>query len=98
MLTSWTDLRILAIDPAYQRRGLGSMLIKEGLAHVDKSGTDCLLTASAAGEGLYIKHGWEVVDEIVIDLDKANIGHGIVKPKVLLRRARTGSDGRSHET
>jgi len=82
-------MRILAVDPDYQRRGLGSMLIEAGLAHIDENGSDCLLTASAAGEGLYNKHGWETIDEIVIDLDKANAGHGITKPKCMLRNGRS---------
>lgn len=82
-------MRILVVDPNYQRRGIGSMLIEAGLAHIDENGSDSFLTATAAGEGLYIKHGWETIDEIVIDLDKCNAGHGIVKPKYMLRKGRT---------
>jgi len=66
------------------------MLIEAGLTHINGDGADCGLTASAAGEGLYIKHGWEKVDEIVVDLDKAKAGHGITRPKFMVRKARIG--------
>jgi ribosomal protein S18 acetylase RimI-like enzyme len=62
-----SDMGILGVRPKYQRRGLGTMLLAAELAHIDQEKAVCFILASAAGQGLYIKHGWVAMDEVVMD-------------------------------
>lgn len=63
-----TVLHLLAIDPTYQRRSLGAMLMRPGLGAVDKAGKKAYIEASPMGIGLYVKFEWVVVDELVLDM------------------------------
>ncbi|CAD6589779.1 MAG: hypothetical protein ASARMPREDX12_004027 [Alectoria sarmentosa] len=67
-------LHILAVDPFYQRLGLGSMLIRPGLADADRAGAQTYIEASPDGLPLYLKHGWAPVDEMVLDMGKHGAG------------------------
>ncbi|KFY19383.1 hypothetical protein V493_07984 [Pseudogymnoascus sp. VKM F-4281 (FW-2241)] len=60
-------MSILAVRPQYQRRGLGSMLLSAVLEQVDKEHAKAFVQGSAQGIGLYLKHGWGEVDEILMD-------------------------------
>jgi GNAT superfamily N-acetyltransferase len=82
------DMSILAVDPSQHRRGIGGMLLDAGLAEVDKAGGTTVIVASTMGLGLYLKHGFEPLDELPIDLDAAGIGHGVVHMKCLRRKGR----------
>ena len=62
------DLYMLAVSPDHQRHGIGSLLLKEGLAIADKANARTYLEASSAGVGLYQRHGWKVIDKLQIDL------------------------------
>lgn len=52
------SLDILAIDPAYQRRGVGDALVKWGTAKADKMGVETVVESSVFGKGLYEKNGF----------------------------------------
>ena len=60
-------LFILGVDPPRQGQGLGSAIIRRGLARADAEGLPCYLeTMKARNVPFYQKHGFEVVvDEIV---------------------------------
>ena len=62
------------------------MLIGEGLADADRDNARTYIEASPAGYELYLRHGWEQVDEIVIDIGKYG-GRGVATEKLLLRKA-----------
>ncbi|KAI4102254.1 MAG: hypothetical protein L6R37_004504 [Teloschistes peruensis] len=64
----YTVLHLLIIDPAYQRKGLGTMLIRESLAAADRDNARAYVEASPKGLGLYKKYGWKECDEIVVDM------------------------------
>lgn len=69
MLTwSIIDVGLLAVDPAYQRKGLGRILLEDTLAkYPDKEGKVTYIEATVPGHPLYLKLGWEDVDLISID-------------------------------
>ncbi|KAG9592250.1 acyl-CoA N-acyltransferase, partial [Aureobasidium melanogenum] len=66
-LEPYLYLRVLAIDPAYQRRGVGSLLLDEGLAVADRCGIQAYLEATKVGRPLYARYGFE--DREYMDFD-----------------------------
>ncbi|KAF7870632.1 hypothetical protein EAF04_004376 [Stromatinia cepivora] len=56
------SLDILAVDPAYQRRGAGRLLVKWGTAIADELGYVAVVEASEAGRPLYESEGFEYVE------------------------------------
>ncbi|KAL8723887.1 MAG: hypothetical protein Q9181_007107 [Wetmoreana brouardii] len=83
-------MHILIVDPAYQRKGLGSMLLREGLAAADHDNARCYIEASPKGLGLYKKHGWKECDDIVIDMREFG-GTSIRSEKCLMREPGAGA-------
>ncbi|KAG9843980.1 hypothetical protein KCU98_g7923, partial [Aureobasidium melanogenum] len=61
------ELDYLATAPEYQRRGIGAMLLKAGLEVADSYGSKSYVTSSVAGAGLYLKHGFEIVETHTVD-------------------------------
>jgi ribosomal protein S18 acetylase RimI-like enzyme len=55
---------MISVDPAYQRQGIGSMLLQWGCEEADGHGRDSFLIASPAGIQLYTNFGFKVVREI----------------------------------
>lgn len=62
------DLHILAVLPSHQCQGLGSILIREGLAAADRDNARTYIEASPAGLGLCKRFGWKEVEAIHIDM------------------------------
>ncbi|KND88594.1 hypothetical protein TOPH_06744 [Tolypocladium ophioglossoides CBS 100239] len=65
-------LKQLHTDPAHQRRGAGSMLLKWGVAEADRLGLPTYLEATEEGRPLYEKHGFRPVGKLVTDLSEWN--------------------------
>jgi GNAT superfamily N-acetyltransferase len=60
----------LYIDARFQRRGLGSVLVKWGVEEGDKRGLPAYIEATAKGLGLYLKYGMKEVYRVDTDLSK----------------------------
>lgn len=60
------------------------MLIRPGLEAADKAGAQTYIEASPAGLPLYLRHGWEQVDEMVINMRPYG-GQGIEQLPFLMR-------------
>jgi len=63
-------VHLLATDPDYQRRGLGSMLLRHGLAMADADSKKTYVEATELGYPVYLKLGWKEVDRLELDLKK----------------------------
>jgi GNAT superfamily N-acetyltransferase len=60
-------LNLLGVDPARHGGGLGSTLLTAGLARCDREGQPAYLEAtSPLNRRLYVRHGFEVVGNIVL--------------------------------
>ena len=64
---SFMSLRLLATHPKHQRRGAGSMLLKQGLEKANKSGLPVYLDAGVNGKPLYERFGFKVVKEFPLN-------------------------------
>ena len=77
---------ILTVVPGMQRRGVGSALLRKGLAEADRRGVQTFIEASPAGLGLYKKFGWEETIKTVVNLkdyggeDIQCVTVGLVRP------------------
>ncbi len=57
-----TYLQVLGVAPAVQRRGVGALLLTEGLAAADAAGSDVYLETSAAANVTYYEgHGFHLL-------------------------------------
>ncbi|KAJ6788648.1 hypothetical protein PWT90_06956 [Aphanocladium album] len=70
LISAPPDLKLLHTDPAYQRRGAGSMLLQHFADEADKHGLESYLESSDEGRPLYEKFGYETVDVLVTDFSK----------------------------
>lgn len=60
-------LGLLAVAPEAQGRGVGSTLVRTGLARADRDGVACYLeTGTEANVGFYRRFGFDVSDRIVL--------------------------------
>jgi GNAT superfamily N-acetyltransferase len=77
-------VNILAVRPEYQRKGLGGMLLEDGLALADRDGCKTFIEASAKGLALYLKYDWKEIDEVKVDTRPYG-GHKIESTKCMMR-------------
>ncbi|KAI9726130.1 MAG: hypothetical protein M1834_009406 [Cirrosporium novae-zelandiae] len=88
---------VLGVHPNYQRLGIGKAMLEHILERADQKGTDCYIEASPEGLGLYRKMGWEVIGQVIIDLESWGGRKGVRitrtgmlrKPKKLCLAGRT---------
>lgn len=59
---------VLAVDPDYQKMGVGRELLRWGLDLADEEQVETWIDASAAGHPLYKQLGWVDVGKVDIDL------------------------------
>ncbi|KAL8855018.1 MAG: hypothetical protein Q9221_000215 [Calogaya cf. arnoldii] len=83
------SLDILTVDPHYQRRGAGRMLLQWGTAVADRLGIEAVVEATGQGLGLYQSEGFQIEDHCTIALPdkwagrKAQEFEWMVRPKKL---------------
>ncbi|TKY86285.1 hypothetical protein EX895_005110 [Sporisorium graminicola] len=68
-------LKLLVIDPEFQRQGLGTILVKWGTARADKDGVHAWLESSPMGKGAYLKAGFKVLGLDRVDEPRAEKGY-----------------------
>jgi predicted N-acetyltransferase YhbS len=64
------ELVAFTVSPAKQRRGIGSLLLKEFLNVVDGDHAGSCITSSVIGRPVYERFGWKVRGEFHIDLSE----------------------------
>ena len=78
------DLNTLGVHPDFRRLGLGSRLLRAGSDAADKLGSRVYVAASPTAASLYRRHGFEQVDDFVVDLEE--FGEiGVVKQLSMIR-------------
>ncbi|KAJ5639944.1 uncharacterized protein N7484_007806 [Penicillium longicatenatum] len=76
-------LQVLATLPDFRLRGIGSSLVRHGLAEAEALGlSDLWLTASADGHDLYTKYGFQDLESVFTHEDIAKYG-GSGDPKIM---------------
>lgn len=79
---------ILTVLPSRQNMGIGSQLLAWGLANWPIGNNPIYLSAQLEGHKFYQKHGWQDVDEVVMDLGKYMppfSGYGLHKTVCMVR-------------
>jgi GNAT superfamily N-acetyltransferase len=79
-----TVVHLLVTDPAYQRKGLASKLLKHGLDLADAEDRQAYIEATRMGHPVYLKLGFRDVDSIEVDLRKWG-GEGTGRNTIMLR-------------
>ena len=83
----WCDWRehftidCLAVRPCYRRHRLGARLLQAGLDIADEREAKIYVTASSMGLPVYLKQGFEVVEQVEIDFGK----YGLDKETCMIR-------------
>ena len=66
--TRWWELDTLSTAPEYQRKGLGSMLMKWGIEQLEERSVPSVIVSTEAGKSTYLKHGYETLGTWGIEL------------------------------
>ncbi|KUJ14247.1 uncharacterized protein LY89DRAFT_708670 [Mollisia scopiformis] len=70
------SLDLLTVDPQYQRRGAGRLLVKWGTALADELGFMAVVEATEQGRGLYESEGFKAIDHWQTRLPEKWAGRG----------------------
>ncbi|RMZ11540.1 hypothetical protein D0860_03341 [Hortaea werneckii] len=65
---AFANLSMLVTHPDHQRRGAASMLVQWGCEKADERGILAALMATEAGMGVYVRHGFQVMKQTMLDL------------------------------
>ena len=57
-VVNYWELEVLAVHPAFQRQGLGSILLSWGMAQASRHQLPVVVAATFSGENLYKNHGF----------------------------------------
>jgi GNAT superfamily N-acetyltransferase len=82
-------MEILAVHPAYQRRGLGSQMLEPILGLADREGRKVYIEASKKGVGLFRQYGWVKVDALLLDTRPYG-GESIEETELMIREPGSG--------
>jgi GNAT superfamily N-acetyltransferase len=92
-LTRAIDIGMLATEPRFQHNGAATMLLQAILSEADKAGLECYLEGTDTAKQLYLKHGFQPVNDIYFDpAEYGVLGLGIEHQTVMVRGA-LGKDG-----
>ncbi|THC94813.1 hypothetical protein EYZ11_005720 [Aspergillus tanneri] len=84
-------LDMLCVLPDYQGKGIGTRFLKWGMDKADANNARIYLEATLEGYPLYLKYGWKVVEEFVLDYEKYG-GAGSQKFVLMMREPQTGEN------
>jgi ribosomal protein S18 acetylase RimI-like enzyme len=59
------ELEVLVVKPAYQRQGLGSMMLAWGMDQASRRGLPIVVAATSSGKHLYQQHGFTECGSLV---------------------------------
>jgi predicted N-acetyltransferase YhbS len=71
---------LLVVDPTFHRRGLGSLLVSDGIKRAHALGLPVILTASPAGQRMYPTLGFKVLDTPTMSSAKLQLPIMIKEP------------------
>lgn len=60
----YMTLQLLAVRPDYARKGVGTLLLKQGLERVDSHDLPAFIHAGVQAKPLYARHGFEALGEM----------------------------------
>lgn len=55
------------MDPAHQRKKVGDALVRWGTKRADEMGVEAVIESSVFGRGLYEKHGFVWIKDVVVE-------------------------------
>ncbi|MCJ1379321.1 hypothetical protein MMC17_002422 [Xylographa soralifera] len=77
-------LNLLSVDPAYQRGGAGTALMRWGTRIADERGVEAILESTVVAVHLYEQNGFRVVEKMEWDLPEKFAGRA--KPELFFMR------------
>ena len=60
------ELTVLGVSEEYRRHGIGSALLKWGMAKADEADKAIIIAGSDNGEKLYVSHGFQVLERVTL--------------------------------
>ena len=72
-------MSFLGTDPAYERRGAASLMLRWGIEQCRKKNVPAYLEGTVEARELYRKHGFVAEERVEMDLDLVEDGSGTVK-------------------